>query len=67
MTKILRLTELARLSKVSFHKIYFRHHGTVKGEMTLKDRTKIINTIYKELGPFFDAMGFKMTFTKKEE
>lgn len=64
--KILNLTKLAELSKVSYQKIYFRATGYVKEDMTHQDRTRIVNAIYKEIGPLFEELGFELSYKQKE-
>lgn len=56
--KIINLTQLAKQSNVSYTKIYFRKHGWVKAEMTLPDRTRIVNAIKAEIMPLFEELGF---------
>lgn len=63
--KIINLTQLANLSKVSYAKLYFRKNGEIKSELDLNDRTKIVNAIHKEIEPLFSDLGFSVEINQK--
>lgn len=64
--KLIRLSELSRLTGIPYTKIYFRSNGVVKSALPLKERTKIVNAIFKEIGPLFEDLGFDLKVTQKK-
>lgn len=63
--KLLNITELARLAKVSYNKMYFRKNGHIKGQMKQTDRTKIVNAIRDEIKPFLKELGYDISISQR--
>lgn len=57
---IINLTELAKESKITYTRLYFRKNGVTKSELDNNDRTRIVNAIVNKLKPFFKELGFDL-------
>lgn len=58
---LLNLLKLSRLSGISYNALYARKIGRSKSDMSLNDRTRVVNAIVKELKPLFKHLGFNLT------
>ena len=64
--EIFDLKKLAELSGVEYAKMYFRKTGRTKSAMDLKDATRMVNAIQKQLMPVFSTIGFRLIIERKD-
>jgi hypothetical protein len=65
-TKLINLKALAENSDVSIHKLYNRRHSETKKPLDLVDKTKLLNTLTKEVTKFSKDLGFTVEITLQE-
>lgn len=63
---IFDLKKLSEISNVEYAKMYFRKTGRTKAPMDLKEATKIVNAIQRQLAPVLSTMGFRMVIERKD-
>lgn len=64
--KTINLKALCEMAKINYHRIYWRTQGEPKGQLPLIDRTKVANTLIKDIKPFLADLGFDVDITPKE-
>lgn len=61
--KIININSLAKVAGVSSSKLYERKHQRVKAEMTLLERTMLLNTLTEHTIAFAKDLGFTIEVT----
>jgi len=64
-SKIIKLSALSRLSGVHYMRVYRRKTGFHQSEISLDDRTKLVNALVKDIKPFMDTLGFELSLAPK--
>lgn len=64
--EIFDLKKLSEISGVEYAKMYFRKTGRTRSPMDLKESTRIVNAIQKQLTPVLSIMGFRIVIERKD-
>lgn len=66
-TKLINISKLAQMAKVPYFQIYRRQNGETKRELPTNTRTKLFNTLWKEVKVIANDLGFEVTANRKED
>lgn len=66
-TKLINISKLAQMAKVPYFQIYRRRLGETKRQLPANTRTKLFNTLWKEVKIIANDLGFDVTATRKED
>lgn len=64
--EIFDLKKLSELSGVGYTKMYNRKVGFTLTRLDIKDETRIVNAIVKQISPVFSHMGFRIVIERKD-
>lgn len=66
-TEVIKIKTLCKQANIGYFKLYFRKNGQGKNlrqsELSLNDRTDLLNALMKDITPFVNDLGFDLRAT----